>query len=166
MQHYPHHPDERDIEHFRHGAGDRIFFSEGSAELGGRARQVLAAQGQIYVLVNNAGITRDRVPVVEPLAEIRRWSGLPPGMALFDHVLAFETPAQQEAGAPTGHPLQVQLLPGRELRLTLHGSEAEVAAPQAERLLARHPDEPEAAQAKTYLDDVQRCEALQEFTTP
>lgn len=36
----------------------------------------------------------------------------------------------------------------------------------SERLLARHPDEPEAAQAKTYLDDAQRCEALQEFTNP
>ena len=36
----------------------------------------------------------------------------------------------------------------------------------SERLLARHPDEPEAALARRYLDDAQRCETLQEFTNP
>ena len=46
-------PAERDIEQFRHTAGDRIFFSEGSADLGGRARQVLAAQA-LWLVQNTA----------------------------------------------------------------------------------------------------------------
>ncbi|HZF12149.1 MAG TPA: condensation domain-containing protein, partial [Thermoanaerobaculia bacterium] len=69
-----------------------------------------------------------------PLVEVQRWSELPSGVALFDHLLVFENlPLQSElakrvpelqisevtANELTNYPLNVVVVPGQELSLTI-----------------------------------------------
>ncbi len=69
-----------------------------------------------------------------PLVDVQRWSAAEPGVALFDHILVFENPAlPEELASPlpgleiveesgsslTNYPLNVVVVPGHELLLSL-----------------------------------------------
>jgi amino acid adenylation domain-containing protein len=87
-----------------------------------------------------------------PLVEVQRWSGLPAGVALFDHILVFENVAlpeeavrpvaglkivEEAASALTNYPLNVIVLPGSEIVLSLRWDAARCDAPEMVRLLER-----------------------------
>src|SRR6185369_5928971 len=86
-----------------------------------------------------------------PLVDVQRWSGLPPGVALFDHILVFENLLlPEEASRPAGlrieegagssltnYPLDVVVVPGDELLLSFRWDAARFGTPQVVRLLER-----------------------------
>src|SRR6185369_6574593 len=87
-----------------------------------------------------------------PLVDVQRWSGLPAGVALFDHILVFENLLlPEEAAHPvaglkieegagsslTNYPLNVVVVPGDELLLSLRWDGARCSGPETVRLLER-----------------------------
>ena len=87
-----------------------------------------------------------------PLVEVQRWSNLAPGVALFDHILVVENLTlpeelarpfpgmeirEEAASSLTNYPLNVVVLPGRELVLSLRWDGARYGEPEAVRLLER-----------------------------
>ncbi|HEY2737978.1 MAG TPA: condensation domain-containing protein, partial [Thermoanaerobaculia bacterium] len=86
-----------------------------------------------------------------PLVDVQRWSGLPAGVALFDHILVFENlllppetarPAglliEEGAGSSlTNYPLDVVVVPGNEVLLSLRWDAARCDTPEMVRLLER-----------------------------
>jgi amino acid adenylation domain-containing protein len=87
-----------------------------------------------------------------PLVEVQRWSGLPAGTALFDHLLVFENlalpgglqdllpeleVAAEAANTLTNYPLNLVVLPGAELTLTALYDGARFEAAAVARMLAR-----------------------------
>jgi len=87
-----------------------------------------------------------------PLVDVQRWSGLPAGVALFDHILVFENlvlPAEpvplagleiveEAASSLTNYPLAVVVIPsGERLLLSLRWDAARCGTPEVVRLLER-----------------------------
>ncbi|HEY2740462.1 MAG TPA: condensation domain-containing protein, partial [Thermoanaerobaculia bacterium] len=87
-----------------------------------------------------------------PLVDVQRWSGLPAGVALFDHILVFENlllpeesahpvaglKIEEGAGSSlTNYPLNVVVVPGNELLLSLRWDGARCGGPETVRLLER-----------------------------
>ena len=86
------------------------------------------------------------------LVDVQRWSDVTPGVALFDHILVFENLAlpedlarplpgleivEEAASSLTNYPLNVIILPGSELLLSLRWDGTRFGEPDAVRLLER-----------------------------
>ena len=87
-----------------------------------------------------------------PLVDVQRWSGLPAGVPLFDHLLVFENlalPAELSRPLPeleiaeeaahelTNYPLNVVVIPGDELRLSMRYDAGRFEATAVSRMLER-----------------------------
>ncbi|HJX26988.1 MAG TPA: condensation domain-containing protein [Thermoanaerobaculia bacterium] len=85
-----------------------------------------------------------------PLVEVQRWSEIPPGTPLFDHILVFENLAlpgelsggiqglsiqEEAANTSTNYPLNVVVIPGARLILTALYDAARFHGAEASRLL-------------------------------
>ncbi|HKH46873.1 MAG TPA: amino acid adenylation domain-containing protein [Thermoanaerobaculia bacterium] len=87
-----------------------------------------------------------------PLVDVQRWSALPAGVPLFDHLLVFENAAlpaelsrplpeleiaEEAAHELTNYPLNVVVIPGDELRLSMRYDAGRFAAASVARMLER-----------------------------
>jgi len=94
-----------------------------------------------------------------PLVDVQRWSGLPAGVPLFDHIVVFESAsmlrgtlaadptrtggleisgdAADETGEQTNYPLNVVVIEGSRLTLSILSDAGRFEAPAVERMLRR-----------------------------